>query len=166
MLINLGYRVVSYVAAPVVDQAALYVNEQIDSIPEDTRRRWVLRLAQGLRPLVYAIDYLRLGLVGLYVRNRKCLRTLQASLSDLNSMTYDGKLPASPTPVAWTPSDAAEKHTVQPLFPVLLILSPLFFLADFMRSVLCDYLHPQFHSRSQAVLDTVWALQYGSVVIT
>lgn len=162
MLINLGLRLVNYIAAPFVEKATNWAVEAIENIPPETRRRWVVTLAMVLRPLFAFIDYLRLALVRVYVHDSKCARVLAANTHELNSLVYSGHIKEKSKKPVWTRRDATEKKTTMPLYPVLLVSSPFFFLADFARSKFADYLYPATHSQMQTHLDTIWAVQYGS----
>ncbi|PRT53265.1 hypothetical protein B9G98_00885 [Wickerhamiella sorbophila] len=164
MLINLGVRLANYIAAPFVERATNWAVQAIESIPPETRRRWITRLAYVLRPLFVCVDYFRLALVRGYVHNAKCARVLSANTHELNSLVYSGKSPATSNKPLWTRHDATEKTTTAALFPVMLLVTPLFFLSDFARSKFADYLHPNTHSRVETLLDSIWAVQYGSVI--
>lgn len=159
-MLGIYSRLAASILSPVLYRVQTSVEGAFANITPERWQQILLVISQVFRPVFTAVDWIRLGLVKLYIQDRHCFAALRVETAAVSSIVYRHKNTVK-SAHTWTPEPGAGQQTVAPLFGILLILTPLFWLVDILRVQLVNLSHPELRDPLNDRFNAIWAYTFG-----
>lgn len=148
-------RAINYVLVPFVAKSINFCESTWQNLDPHTRKTIYRTVTYVFWPFFTGLDYLRFALIRAYVVDPKCASTILSNLGSVNAILF-GTKPVAPQ--RWT----GQQQTRAWVFPVVVVLSPLFYAVDIARSVAVDFISTEQNVRVDGLLESVWQNMFGS----